>query len=328
VKLRLMIEGQEGVTWQEWTALARACEEAGIDALFRSDHYLSFHRGPDGGALDAWGVVTALAASTTTLRLGVMVSPVTFRHPSVLGRLAVTADHVSGGRVELGIGGGWNEREHTAHGFPFPPVGERLALLEEQVEIVVRQWTEEEFDFTGRHYRLEHCTALPKPLQRPHLPLILGGAAKPRAARLAARFADEYNSAGVSPEVVVERRRTLDEACERAGRDPGTLRRSVMIPAVVGRDEREVEERLRRVAELTGREPAAMRAPGRLVGTLEEAAEQLDAYAAVGVDTVYLQHLDHGDLEPVRLIGELQRQITSAAGPAASAGSGSASPRT
>ena len=150
-----MIEGQEGVTWPEWVALARACEEHRIPALFRSDHHLNLAGVDERGSLDAWAVINALAACTTSLQLGTLVSPVTFRHPSEVAKLVVAADHVSGGRVSLGLGAGWNEREHAAYGFPFPALGERMDMLAEQLEIVHGQWTESPFSFAGAHYSLD-----------------------------------------------------------------------------------------------------------------------------------------------------------------------------
>ncbi len=190
-----MIEGQEGVTWEQWVALARACEQHGFEGLFRSDHYLAFARQNERGALDPWATISALAAVTDRIRLGTMVSPVTFRHPANLAKLVVTADHVSGGRVELGMGAGWFEEEHRAFGFPFPDTRERMDMLAEQVEIVHGLWGGEGdvFSFAGKHYRLDACPALPKPFQDPHPPLIMGGRAGPRSAALAARWADEYD---------------------------------------------------------------------------------------------------------------------------------------
>src|ERR687891_2843199 len=156
MRICAMIEGQEDVTWEDWVALAEACEGSGIETLFRSDHYLSVVGRRERGSLDAWGTICALAAATSTLRLGTLVSPVTFRHPSVLAKSAVTADHISGGgRVELGIGAGWLEDEHARYGFPFPATGQRIELLEEQIEIVRRQWSETGLEFRGRHYALE-----------------------------------------------------------------------------------------------------------------------------------------------------------------------------
>src|SRR5215211_7089576 len=165
MRICVLIEGQEDVTWEDWVALAEACEPSGIETLFRSDHYLSVVGRHERGSLDAWGTISALAAITSTLRLGTLVSPVTFRHPSVLAKAAVTADHISGGgRIELGMGTGWLEAEHSAYGFPFPPTGERFGLLEEQIEIVRRQWEESGLDFEGEHYRIRGGNALPKPL--------------------------------------------------------------------------------------------------------------------------------------------------------------------
>jgi alkanesulfonate monooxygenase SsuD/methylene tetrahydromethanopterin reductase-like flavin-dependent oxidoreductase (luciferase family) len=183
MRLCLMIEGQEDVTWPDWVALAETCEAVGIEALFRSDHYLSGDGQIGRGSHDAWTTLAAIAARTSRLRLGTMVSPVTFRHPSLVANAVTTVDHISGGRVELGLGAGWYRLEHRSFGFPFPPMRERMDMLEEQLEIVTRQWTEQEFSFDGTHYQLENCQALPKPLQQPH-PGRGRGAARPRAASL------------------------------------------------------------------------------------------------------------------------------------------------
>jgi alkanesulfonate monooxygenase SsuD/methylene tetrahydromethanopterin reductase-like flavin-dependent oxidoreductase (luciferase family) len=186
MRIALMIEGQEDVTWEDWVSLADTCEETGIEALFRSDHYLSVMGEGERSALDAWATINALAARTRTLRLGTMVSPASFRHPSELAKVVTTADHVSGGRVELGMGTGWSEVEHTAYGFSFRPMGERMDVLAEQLEIVHDgHWGAAPFSFTGKHYTLKDLDARPKPVQRPHPPLIMGGMAGPRAARLA-----------------------------------------------------------------------------------------------------------------------------------------------
>src|SRR5215211_2410461 len=230
-----MIEGQEDVTWEDWVALADACERSGIESLFRSDHYVSVSGANQNGSLDAWGTTNALAARTTTLRLGTMVSPSSFRHPSVLAKLAVTADHVSGGRVSLGLGTGWSEVEHTAYGFPFLSMKERMDVLEEQLTIVHDgHWSDGDFSFKGAYYEVEHLTALPKPVQTPHPPLIMGGAAGPRAARLAARFADEYNTVMPTLDEIAERKANIDAACARAGRDPIPF--TIMTTTVIGKD--------------------------------------------------------------------------------------------
>jgi F420-dependent oxidoreductase-like protein len=305
VRICLMIEGQEGVSWDDWVALARACEEHGLEGLFRSDHYQSVFDLSGRGSLDAWATLAALAAATERIRLGTMVSPATFRRPSVLSRMVATVDHISGGRVELGLGAGWNQAEHDAHGFPFPGLDERMELLEEQLEIVHRQWTEEEFSFQGRHYRLERCRAEPKPLQRPRPPIVMGGGAGPRVAGLAARWADEYNTPFASVEQCRERRAAIAEACEREGREPIPF--SLMAACCVGRDEGEALERAKRRLERSGRDDdpsVLLEQDNVLVGTVDRVIARLREYAEAGVERVFLQHLDHSDLDMVRLIGE------------------------
>ena len=297
MRLCLMIEGQEGVTWSQWVDLARACERSGLEGLFRSDHYTSFLGNPS-GALDAWATISALAATTARIRLGSLVSPATFRHPSVLARMAVTADHISGGRVELGLGAGWNEQEHVQSGFPFPPLAERLALFAEQLEIIRRSWAPGPFDFIGAHHVLRDANPLPKPLGA--LNLIVGGSAKSGTLEPAARFADEYNTGAVSPREAARRRAAVAAACERAGRPPLTF--SLMTQCVVGGDRPSLERRLERIVELTGVDPRERR-DVTLIGTVDEVAEKLRAYEEAGVERVMLQHLLHDDLEMVELLG-------------------------
>jgi F420-dependent oxidoreductase-like protein len=291
-----MIEGQEGVGWDDWLALARACEEHGVPALLRSDHYLNVGGQLEKGSLDAWATISALAASTSTLRLGTLVSPATFRHPSELAKAVVTADHVSGGRVELGLGAGWHEPEHVAYGFPFPPVRERMDRLAEQLEIVHGSWTADgPFSFEGSHYRLEGLDAQPRTLQRPHPPLIMGGNAGPRSAALAARWADEYNTPFAGPDELRARMARVAEACERAGREPIPF--SLMTGLLVGRDAASLRSR---AAELLGESSPP---ETWLAGTAEEVVERLGALRDAGLHRVMLQHLLHTDLETVALIG-------------------------
>lgn len=306
----LMIEGQEGVDWEQWIALAGASERHGFQGLFRSDHYLSFDDPLRRGALDAWTTLAALAAVTDRLRLGTMVSPATFRHPSVLARSVTTVDHVSGGRVELGMGAGWFVQEHEAFGFPFPSDGERLDILAEQVEIVHRLWSrdEDEVTFEGAHYRLEAARALPRPLQDPHPPLILGGGAGPRSAALAARWADEYNIVYAGPEDARAARMRLSQTCESIGRDPSTLRLSLMTGIVVGVNRSELEQRASALMDREGTSGDVAEAidrwrPHRLVGTAEEVVERLARYADAGVGRVLMQLLVHDDLETLALLG-------------------------
>jgi F420-dependent oxidoreductase-like protein len=297
VRICLMIEGQEGVEWADWVALAEACERLGFDALFRSDHYLSVGGRAERGSLDAWGTVSALAAITTKLRLGTLVSPATFRHPSVLAKAAVTADHISGGRVELGIGTGWLEEEHTAFGFAFPPMGERMKRLDEQLEVITRAWSDGPQSFDGDYYAIDNLDARPKPVQRPRLPLIIGGAAGPRSAALAAKYADEYNTVYVTPEVADERRRILDEACQQQGREPHTLRFSMMNGFVIGSDRKELEKRRAHLKEW-GAEPGEP----WIVGTPAEFVNRLREYEQAGIEAVMLQHHLFHDEEALELI--------------------------
>lgn len=308
MRIDLMIEGQEDVGWDQWIGLALACEEHGFEGLFRSDHYDSVQGDHDRGSLDAWSTIAAIAARTERIRLGTMVSPVTFRHPSVLAKAVVTADHVSGGRVELGIGAGWNEHEHAAYGFAFPGTGTRFDMLEEQIEIVHRQWTEDGFDFHGEHYQLQGCRPLPHPVQDPHPNLIVGGLANERSARLAARWADEYNTVFTSPRTAGERRGAVERAWEAEGRDPGDLVFSVMTGCLVGSDVGELHTRARRHMARMGQDgdPEEYLADKRdqwVIGTVEEVIDRIGVYADHGVDRLMLQHLDHVDLEMVALVG-------------------------
>jgi len=301
VRICLMIEGQEGVTWDDWLALARVCEESGLEGLFRSDHYSSWG---EKSALDAWTVLAALAARTERIRLGTLVSPVTFRHPSALAKSVVTVDHISGGRAELGMGAGWMEKEHAGYGFPFPDTPTRMEMLAEQAEIVVRQWTEEEFSFDGRHYRLESCRAEPKPVQRPHPPLIIGGQGSRGTIEVAARWADEYNTFSASLDQLRERRAKLDAACERLGRDPLPL--SLMTTFVVGTDRAQLRERVRAMLgdrDIAPEEWLETRRDVAIAGTVDEVSERLRVLEDAGVRRVFLQHLVHDDLDTIRLVG-------------------------
>ena len=315
MRLCLMIEGQEDVTWDQWCALAEACENSALEGLFRSDHYLSVSGRRDLGSLDAWTTLAGLAARTKRIRLGTLVSPVTFRHPSVLAKSVATVDHISGGRAELGIGAGWNVAEHTAYGFPFPDAGVRLEMLAEQIEIVHRQWSDLPFEFTGKHYALDDLNALPKPLQEPHPNLIVGGGANPRSASLAARWADEYNVIYQSPAACSDRRERVAAAWQAEGRDPATLVFSLMTGCIVGANRRELENRARRVMELSDeRGPVGdwidARREDWVIGTVSEVVDHLGRLRDAGVERVMLQHLAHDDVDMVALIGtEVDRQL-------------------
>src|SRR5256885_16255694 len=282
MRVALMIEGQEGVTWPQWCALADACEEHGVETLFRSDHYVSQGDEDANVAHDAWTTIAALAARTTTLRFGTLVSPVTFRLPGLLANAAATADHVSGGRIELGMGAGWMEREHRAFGFSFPKTPLRMAMLAEQLEIVHRLWTEEHVDFRGVCYTLDPAPGLPKPVQQPHPPILVGGHGFRGTAEPAARFADEYNAPFETPESFAAVRAKVIAACERVGRDPATMRFSTMTGCIVGSTRDEALERARELYDRRPREQpfedwveAFPEAP--LIGSVDETAARLRA---------------------------------------------------
>jgi F420-dependent oxidoreductase-like protein len=298
-----MIEGQEGVTWPQWQALARACEQHGIPELFRSDHYLNLGGIADRGSLDAWGTLCGLAAVTSTVRLGTMVSPATFRHPSLLAKLVTTADHVSGGRVDLGLGAGWHEREHEAYGFPFASTRERMDVFEEQLHVVLGNWGDDRFSFSGDHYTLRELEAQPKPIQRPHPPLIIGGSGGRRSAELAARYADEYNTPFAAGDDLRQRRQRVMEACERAERE--MLPFSLMTGFLIGSDEADLRDRARRLSERNPTfEGLDQVPPAWIVGTIDQAVEQLQELRGAGVHRVMCQHLLHDDLDAVALIGD------------------------
>lgn len=306
----LMIEGQEGVTWEQWLSLALACEEHGFEALFRSDHYYSVVDAPDRGSTDAWTVLAALAARTERVRLGTLVSPVTFRHPTVLAKAAATVDEISGGRAELGLGAGWWTEEHQTHGFPFPPVPERMEMLAEQLEIVHGLFKEARFTFEGRHYVLRDCPFTPKPVQQPHLPVIVGGKGGAGIARLAARWADEYNTFFVKPEEARARFGRVRDAVDAEGRDQDSFVTSLMAQVVVGADQEDLIRRVERLMEFdpdAGSSPdeylEEMRDQGAVVGTPDEAVERLAAFEDVGVQRIMLQDLLVDDLEMLALLG-------------------------
>lgn len=308
--LSVMIEGQEDVTWPHWIALAAAAERLGYTGLYRSDHYLSVVDRRERGSLDAWGTICALGPITRRIRLGTIVSPASFRHPSELAKLVVTADHVSRGRAELGLGSGWWEGEHLRYGFPFRPIRERFDVLEEQLEIVTRTWTGEPFSFHGRHYAIDDLAARFTPLQDPRPLLRLGGKGRPRGLALAARFADEYNTVHEGPARCAEIRAALDDACVEAGRDPATLPLTLMTGFVVGRDRDELRARAGRILEWLGQDAgdvdAALAELARtwLVGTPDEIAARLGEYRDAGVVHAMLQHHLYEDDAALELIAQ------------------------
>jgi len=308
--LRLMLEPHMGGTYAQLLALARAAESAGYDAVFRSDHLRPGGSELRRPALEAWTTLAALARDTQRIRLGSLVSPVTFRHPSVLAREVATVDELSGGRVELGVGAGWFEAEHTTLGIAFPPLRERTDRLAEAVEVMTRLWTGEPVSYEGRWYRLDGAQALPRPVQDP-LPLIVGGLGGARSVALAARHAAEYNTTSADPATAAQAYARAREACERIGRDPATLRLSWMGTVLVAPDQAALRRRAARVATWTGspgEDPDGLISqltPRSVVGLPEQAAEKLQAYAQAGAQRVYARIWDWDDLDQISEIAVL-----------------------
>ena len=301
MRLRIFTEPQQGASYATLRRVAQAAERLGFDAFFRSDHYLSMGDGSGlPGPTDAWVTLAALAVETSRIRLGTLVSPVTFRLPGPLAISVAQVDQMSGGRVELGLGTGWFDTEHAAYGIPFPPIAERFGQLEEQLAIITGLWTTPEkdrFSFRGSHYQLTDSPALPKPVQRPRPPVLVGGAGPRRTPRLAAAYADEYNVgfSGVQDSAAAFGR--VREACAAAGRDAASMRYSVAQTVCCGRDAAELERR----AGAIGQPLDQLRAHG-VAGTPAEVTDRIGQYAEIGADGVYLQVLDLDDIDHLELI--------------------------
>jgi F420-dependent oxidoreductase-like protein len=303
MELRIFTEPQQGATYDQLLAVAKEAERLGFGAFFRSDHYLVMGDG-DGwpGPTDAWTTLAGLARETTSIRLGTLVSSATFRLPGPLAITVAQVDAMSGGRVELGLGTGWFEAEHRAYGIPFPPLGERFERLDEQLTIVTGLWTTgrgERFEFAGRHYQLTGSPALPKPVQSPHPPIIVGGAGKSRTPRLAATFAAEYNVPFRRPDATATSFETVRRACEATGRDPGSMVMSAAQVVCCAGDAAGLARRAARI----GRPVDELRAEG-LCGSPGEVVEKLQRFAGIGAGRIYLQLLDLDDLDHLRLLGE------------------------
>ena len=299
MELRVFTEPQQGATYDDLLAVAREAETLGYGAFFRSDHYLTM--GGDGlpGPTDAWVTLAGLARDTSTIRLGTMMTSATFRHPGPLAISVAGVDQMSGGRIELGIGAGWFTEEHTAYGIPFPSTRERFDRFEEQLAIITGLWATpegERFSHDGQHYQLTDSPALPKPTQAKP-PVLIGGLGKKRTPELTAAYADEFNLPFIDVDTTRAQFARVREACERADRDPATLRWSNALVVCVGADEAEVERR----AAAIGRDKDELRENG-VAGTPEEAIAKLRSYAEAGSERAYLQFLDLADLDHLRLV--------------------------
>ena len=308
-----MIEGQEDVSWPQWVALAQACEEHGVGTLFRSDHYLSVEGRQERGSLETWATLAGLAAVTTRLRLGVLVSPATFRHPSVLAKLVTAADHISNGRDRARDRRGLERARARGLRLRVPSrSASAWSCSRNSSRSFAAPGRTGPFSFAGKHYRLVDLDAQPKPVQRPHPPVIIGGGAKPRTARLAARLADEYNTVYATPAECAERRAVVEAAWRDAGRDPATMTFSVMVPWVSGSDAADLRAACRRLAEWRGTDAESMLgefAGLGVTGTFDESLARMREYRDAGVDRIMLQHLLHDDVEAIGLLARLAAAV-------------------
>jgi F420-dependent oxidoreductase-like protein len=307
MRFALMAETQQGLSYVEQLELAQLAERLGFEAFFRSDHYRSFPGPDDQPTTDAWAVLAGIARETTRIRLGTLVSPVTFRHPGSFAKLVTTVDEMSGGRVEVGVGAGWNEPEHRQLGLAFPEIVERADLMEDELAILHGLWEQPNgWSFDGKKLRIEAASFNPKPVQRPHPPIIVGGEGRPRSLRLAARYADEYNMSSSGVEACARAFASLDEECLKIGRDPRSVTRSVMVGLLIGRDEAEFAGRVKAQLAMVGESEvdaaAWLEARGTrwITGTPNEARAMVSRFEAAGAQRIMFQDLlprDHGMIE-------------------------------
>jgi F420-dependent oxidoreductase-like protein len=320
MRFALMIEPQQGLSYADQLAIVQRAESVGFESFFRSDHYQSFP-GPSGEpTTDAWAVLAGLARETSTITLGTLVSPVTFRSAGNLAKVVTTVDEMSGGRVEFGLGAGWNEPEHRELGLPFPPIKERADLMEEQFAVLHGLWGEPDgWSFDGANIRIQDASFHPKPIARPGRPtfangavrprLLTGGEGSPRSLRIAARYCDEFNLSSSSPEKAVTRYAELTAACEAIGRDPATMGRSVMAGVLIGRDDAELSRRKLELLAAFGDESGGddwfdAREPRWILGTPDQARAMVARFEAAGAQRIMLQSFLPRDLDMVDLMAE------------------------
>jgi F420-dependent oxidoreductase-like protein len=320
VRFALMIEPQQGLTYAEQLAIAKRAEAAGFEHLFRSDHYQSFPGPPGEPTTDAWAVLAGLARETSRIGLGALMSPVTFRYAGNLAKVVTTVDEMSGGRIELGLGAGWNDEEHRQLGLPFPEIDERADMLEEHLAVLRGLWGERDgWSFRGKHVTIEGSQFHPKPVDVPGRPrgtngaarprLLVGGSGTKRSARIAAAYADEFNLSSSSPESAIAKFTDLDAACAAIGRDPASLTRSTMAGVLIGRDEAEVDRRKADLLAVFGADAGGedwfdAREPRWILGTPDQARAMVDRFAKAGAERIMLQDFLPRDLDMIDLMAE------------------------
>jgi F420-dependent oxidoreductase-like protein len=313
MKIGIMVEGQEGLTWERWFRVAERVESVGLDSLWRSDHFFSVMGRTERDSLEAWTSLTALAQRTRRITFGPLVSPMTFRHPALLARMAAAVDLLSDGRLVLGIGAGWNEDEHAAYGITLPPLKERMDRLEEGIKVMRALWKGGPVDLEGHYYALHGATARPRPPRPSGPPLLIGGDGEVRLLAIVARYADEWNSHAPGPEAYRAKRKKLEEHCRTVGRDPDQIRRSWMGGLLIAKDRDALQQRARWFKSFMTAlvdVPAdgvveTLRSKSWLVGTPDEITAQLGEWSAAGVQRVMLQYYDLDDMDSLNLLAEV-----------------------
>ncbi len=321
MQIGIMLEAQEGLNWERWVRISQQVEGLGLDSLWRSDHFFSVMARGERDSLECWTSLTELAARTRRIRFGPLVSPMTFRHPALVARMAAAVDGLSNGRLVLGVGAGWNEAEHAAYGIALPPMKERMDRLEECIKVIKALWTGGPVSLSGEYYSLKDATLRPVPVQQPGPPLLTGGDGEQRLLRIVAQYADEWNSHPRSREIFQHKRRRLIEHCRDVGRDPHAIRCSTMLGICIAVDRDALTQRARWFKSFltalrdvpADRVLATLRERGWLVGTPDEVAEELRGWEAVGVQRVMLQYFDLDDLEGLKLLSGLARTVATAA---------------
>jgi len=304
LEVAIMIEGQDGLNWPRWKRLVQTVEDLGFAGLYRSDHYTNAN-GPDKDSLELWVSLTWLAANTSRIDFGPLVSPVSFRHPTMMARMASAVDDLSGGRLSLGMGAGWQQREHDHYGWDLLSVPDRFARFEEGLEVVTRLLhSDQTVDFSGRFYRLQEAILLPRPGRPGGPPIIVGGNGPIRTLPLAARYADEWNGVYINAHKFAELNDRLDRLLLEEGRQPSTVRRSLMVGTLYGRNQSDIDRQLDAMAARRDRHYSAaeLRDDGMVVGTSQDFREQLEEYAAAGVQRIMLQWLNLDDLDGLAVL--------------------------
>jgi F420-dependent oxidoreductase-like protein len=309
VNLGVMIEGQEGLTWERWRRIIETADTNGFNSVWRSDHLFSLMGSPDRNCIALWPSLNEVGYRSSRLEYGQLVSPISFRHPVHLAIDAVAADELSGGRFLLGVGAGWNENEHKAFGFPLPPLKERMDRFEEGLKVLTLLLSGEKVSFQGTYYQLDEAQSRPAPTRGSKVPIVIGGGGEKRTLRLVAEYADEWNITPATLEAYAAKVDVLTRHCDDVGRDPGTIRRSIMLGHIIGRNQDELKRRAASIQKVfnapTDAEPEELishfRERGMLVGAPEEIVEQIQARAEQGIERIMLQTHDQTDMEALEL---------------------------